>query len=175
MRTVQWQFWFNFIGFQLGWVALVQYGDIAVPWVLIWLVIHLAVFSERKSDIQLFVVFTILGGCLEFTHLLLDMLILPEHVSAVPPIWIVMLWPLFATLLNHSLCWLVMKPRLGSILAAIGAGTSYYFGARLAGGSITLHGLVFIAFEWAVLFYSCAVWIIPLSKSVETAEPKITK
>ncbi|WNK20498.1 DUF2878 domain-containing protein [Halomonas piscis] len=48
------------------------------------------------------------------------------------PLWLWMLWPLFATLVRHSLSWLWPYPWLATCCGAAGAALSYYGGSVLA-------------------------------------------
>lgn len=108
-------------------------------------------------------VFAALGLLAESFHLYSGVLVLPSHSGPLPPLWLIAFWPLFATLLNHSLRWLLLKPRLGAVLAAIGGWASYYAGAKFAGGELASNISFIIAIEWALLFYFSATWIVPKS------------
>ncbi|MBW8191922.1 DUF2878 domain-containing protein [Neiella marina] len=158
-----WWLLLNVASFQLCWFSLLLIGDQAVPWVIAWLIGHWSLSSSARSDRYLMGVFAALGLVAESFHLHSGVLILPNHAGPVPPLWLIAFWPLFATLLNHSLRWLVAKPLLGSALAGAGGWASYYAGAQIAGGELTSSTSFIIAIEWAILFYLSATWLVPKS------------
>ena len=77
------------------------------------------------------------------------------------PLWLWMLWPLFATLVYHSLAWLWRYPLLAALCGAISGPLSYYGGALLAEVTLAPWLLPAQALIWAVLcvgisrFYKC--------------------
>lgn len=146
----------NLLAFQAGWFATVLGAAHGLPWlgpiaVLAAVVLHLMLTTQRLSELKLLAVALILG--LIFEQALLDagLVSYPGDPDGVP-LWMLALWPLFATTLNVSLAW--FKPRLG--LAAL-AGTlagplAYASGETL--GAIRLHGpaLWLLAAGWALVF-----------------------
>lgn len=67
------------------------------------------------------------------------------------PLWLWMLWPLFATLVFHSLAWLWRYPLLAALCGAVSGPLSYYGGALLAGVSLAPWLLPVQALIWAAL------------------------
>lgn len=106
-------------------------------------------------------IFALFGLLFETLHQLTGILHLPLHDGILPPLWLLLLWPLFATLLLHSMRWLLSRPNLGMVLTALGAWASYVAGARLIGAELSPSYSMVIAVEWAVLFRVTQGLIIP--------------
>ncbi|GGA68547.1 membrane protein [Neiella marina] len=162
-KSPLWWMLLNIFAFQLCWFSLVTLGNAAVPWVIAWLIGHWSLSPTADSDRYLMGVFAAIGIIAEGFHLYSGVLVLPNHGGPVPPLWLIAFWPLFATLLNHSIRWLIPRPWLGAGLAAIGGWLSYFAGAKLAGGYLDQTTSFVIAIEWAILFYLSAIWLVPKS------------
>jgi len=70
------------------------------------------------------------------------------------PLWLAVLWLLFASTLRHSLRWTAKAWWLSSLLGAIGGPMSYLGGARLAGVGLPLGllpSLILLSVIWAAL------------------------
>jgi len=67
------------------------------------------------------------------------------------PLWLWMLWPLFATLVRHSLDWLWRYPWLATLCGGTGGALSYYGGSVLAGVELAVWLLPAEALVWALL------------------------
>ncbi len=70
------------------------------------------------------------------------------------PLWLICLWVLFATTLNHSLDWLKDRLWLAALLGAISGPMSYLAGSKLADVSLSsppLFSLLCISVCWAIL------------------------
>ena len=75
--------------------------------------------------------------------------------SHTAPFWILFLWAGFALTLNHSMSWLINKPRLGTLFIVIGAPLSYYSAEKLNAIQINepLVTLVFISIMWLIIYH----------------------
>ena len=62
-------------------------------------------------------------------------IVLPNDV-VIPPVWLICLWIVFSTLLNHSLRWLHSQLFFAVLLGALAAPFSYYAGIRLTDVSL---------------------------------------
>lgn len=79
----------------------------------------------------------------------------PVFGTILPPLWLIALWPVFATTLNVSLKPLIGKPILSGILGAVMGPLSYWAGFKLGAVSFPLGAPVTLAILsplWAVLF-----------------------
>lgn len=146
----------NLLAFQTGWFATVLGAAKGLPWlgpvvVLAVLGLHLKLTAQRSAELRLLLAALVFG--VVFEHALL-------HTGLVGyggdtdwvPVWMLALWPLFATTLNSALAW--FKPRLGlAALAGAFAGPLAYAGGA-ALGAIALKGpaLWVLAAGWAVAF-----------------------
>tara|TARA_B100000929_G_scaffold268783_1_gene237825 strand:+ start:124 stop:645 length:522 start_codon:yes stop_codon:yes gene_type:complete len=72
-------------------------------------------------------------------------------VAGLLPVWLWMLWPLFATLVFHSLVWLWRYPLIAAACGAISGPLSYLGGAALANVSLAAWLLPVQAVIWAAL------------------------
>lgn len=80
------------------------------------------------------------------------------------PLWLWMLWPLFATLVFHSLTWLWRHPWLAVAGGAISGPLSYYSGALLAGVSTAPWLLPVQAVIWGAICLALAYGQTPLQR-----------
>lgn len=146
----------NLLAFQAGWFATVLGAAKGLTWlgpvaVLCVAGLHLYMAERRGHEFRLLLAAFALGLALE--HVLLHAGLIgyagdPDWV----PLWMLALWPLFATTLNVSLAW--FRPRLGlaALAGALAGPLAYAGGEGLE--AITLHGpaLWVLAAGWALAF-----------------------
>ncbi len=148
----------NFLLFQAGWFVLIlgaaetkTSGAIVISAIII--AIHLLMTPNKIPEIRLFIYAIIIGfifdGLLQYYSLILynD----PGWSYPLTPLWIIMLWLMFAMTLNHSLSWLKGRMLLSIIIGSIGGPMAYIAGEKL--GAITIinnQTLFFLAFGWAL-------------------------
>jgi hypothetical protein len=141
--------------FQAAWLGCVLGGSlIALPVTVAVVVMHLWL-SERRRALGRFLFITTLVG------LVCDLLLVNTGVLQLPggarlqPLWLLCLWPLFATTVPHALRWFHGR-KLGNMAAgALLAPLSYFGGSRLAGIDLlqpTWLALLLIAIVWAGVF-----------------------
>ncbi len=139
--------------FDLGWFVCTFFGDrVAVSYTIAALMVHFLWMVERSSwrfESVVILSYLVLGVVIESLYLYFGVII-----SDRLPIWILMLWVLFATLLNHSLSWFKGRAMLAAVLTAIAAPWSYYAGAAI-NDAVELGQLSFslsvIAISWAIV------------------------
>jgi len=149
----------NILLFQVGWFACVLSGATGRPWIgaLIALLIvgfHLLRATIREAEMKLILLAVFIGAVwdsalvsLEWLHYSSGML-LPNMA----PYWIVLMWALFATILNVSLRWLRGRWMIAALAGAIGGPLAYYGGHRLGAlefGNETA-ALISLAIGWSV-------------------------
>lgn len=150
----------NVVLFQLGWFACVLGAAHALPWlgplvalpIIAW---HLARAARARPELVL-AVSALLAGALFDTLLVRTGWIrfsAGALVAGTAPLWMMVLWAIFATSLNVSLRSLRTRPGLAVILGALGGPLAYYSGARLGALTFTAvrPALAMIALGWAVL------------------------
>jgi hypothetical protein len=148
---------FNFGAFYGAWFACVGGVGNGMPWlgplaVTAIVLVHIKILSTSRHELRFVVAAAILGcfadafliqlGALAFTG--------TSATRALPPAWMVSLWLVFATTVNHSLAWLAGRYRLAALFGAIGGPLSYYAGIRLHAAVFPdpVFSLVAIAVVW---------------------------
>jgi hypothetical protein len=141
--------------FQIGWFACVLGGS--SYWLLIpvgILVLHLLWISSWASEGWLLVCVMALGTLLDSVLIMLGVFGFDSSGPLIP-LWLMVLWPLLGTTLNHCLAWTARPWWRASLLGAIGGPMSYYAGSKLAGVHLPLGlwpSMLLLAVIWAVVF-----------------------
>ncbi|WP_299235816.1 DUF2878 domain-containing protein [uncultured Halomonas sp.] len=143
----------NLLTFEAGWLACVLGGSLVGGAVAAALLAAHLRWQARPGEWRWLLGFILLGlavdggltrvGGFDFGDSRLALGLLPA--------WLWLLWPLFATLLHHSLAWLWSRPRLAVLGGAVGGPLSYYAGAKLAEVSLAPWLLPAQAVIWAGL------------------------
>lgn len=150
----------NFVAFQLGWLGTVLGGAHQRPWLGVGLVAviaaaHLRLAARPAVEARLLLAAAAIGTLWDGLLVSTGLLVYPSGliVPWLPPVWIIALWVLFATLLNLSLRWLRGRWALAAICGALGGPLAFYGGARLGGVAFAdpLVALALIGAGWAVL------------------------
>lgn len=150
----------NFVIAQAGWLACVLGGARAWPYVgaalgLALAGVNLACAPRPASEIKLAATSLVLGVAFDTLLMQLGLLVFSTGMPlpGVSPVWMWVLWPLFATTLNGALAWLKDNRVLSALLGAIGGPMAYYAGAEL--GAVVLAGpeqaLVALSLGWALM------------------------
>jgi Protein of unknown function (DUF2878) len=133
----------NFLLFQAGWFACVVaaaqghmwLGPLAVVAVVGVHLLFVASAPGRGRELKYILVVGLMGSLADTGLSVLGATSYPTSEAPWPwtlvPPWIAALWVLFATLPNHSLAWLIGRPRLAFVFGAIGGPLSYLGGTRL--------------------------------------------
>lgn len=146
----------NFIVFQVGWLVCVLYpGVTAVATVLAFLVVHFALVSQHRfSELQFIGLGTVLGAALDLLWFRTGVLASSEGEILLTPPWLVALWAIFMTTLNHSLGWIGRKVWLPFVLAPMAGPFAYWSASQLGAVSLPtlLPSLVALAIGWLIVF-----------------------
>lgn len=151
---------FNILLFQIGWVTCVLSGAGQRPWIgaliaLGVMAIHLSRAPAAEAEFKLVMIALVIGAVWDSMLVWLNWLhyssgILIPHTA---PYWIVLMWGLFATLLNVSLRWLRGRWLIAALAGSIGGPLAYYGGYRL--GALEFGNqnaaLTALAVGWAVI------------------------
>lgn len=140
----------NALLFQAGWlVCVMERGRMALAiTALILLVHHVRVMRNRRE--WLFIAAFSAWGLLQ-DGLLIQAGILRIDGYSLPPPWLLGLWLLFASTLNHSLSWLQNRPWQAAVAGGLGAPLSYLAGARLDALTLDPFHLPLLALLWAAI------------------------
>lgn len=144
----------NAVAFNLCWFGLVLQGNLAVPFALAWIVVHVALQKDARQELRFIAVAGLIGVLTDTLLMKSGVLVFGDSVSWLP-LWMIALWISFTTTLNHSLAILLRSRALRLLAAVAGAPSSYLLGSRL--GNVEL-GLSHLA-TYAVL---AVTWIILL-------------
>lgn len=118
----------NALLFQAGWWACVLGGNrVAILFVAAALLLHWCCVSRERAE-WLCIAIAAAAGCLLDAALQgFGVVRFAAGAGHAIPLWLVALWLLFATTLDHSLRWLQSRWLLAALLGA-GAGASSYWG-----------------------------------------------
>lgn len=155
----------NGLLFNASWLAIVitHSAEIACGIVLAHLALHFAWLGRGWPELQLVVGVALLGAALD--SLLYGTGVFLQAGNRVPPpVWMVCLWPVFATTLMHAFAGLQRRPVVAALLGGVGGALSYVAGVNLTTVEFAapLPGLVLVTVLWAVLFPSLlgvAAWL----------------
>jgi hypothetical protein len=167
-----WYRWTNLALNQGAWVAAVVGGAHGLWWpgvgaVALVVGLDLAVAPDRRRNAARLAGALVLG-------LLIDGLLGLGGACAwtgggaggrLPPLWLMVLWPNFATLLTASLAWLPARPLLAGLLGLIGAPLAYASAARL-------HALTFPSGEAIGLSAIALAWLVATPLLALDARPQ---
>jgi hypothetical protein len=156
----------NFVGFQVGWFACVLGAANHMPVMgsLIAAVIvtyHLYRYSFALNECYLILAAVVVGFIWETIVISHDLLIYPlSEAAIVAPVWLVMMWALFATTINVSMAWLKRRWILAVIMGAI-FGPMAFIGGEKLGAVVFVDSkmaLLVLSLGWAILM-PLILWI----------------
>lgn len=141
--------------FQLGWLACVL-GASQPAWLavaMLCLAIHLlAVAENRRAECAVILRVAVAGWIVDSA--LMHAGLFDFGTTTVLPVWLMLLWLMFASTLRHSLAWSARPLWRSCVLGACCGPLSYLAGARLAGIELPLGeslSLELLALIWGVL------------------------
>lgn len=152
---------YNFAAFQVGWFACVLGAARGNTWigpvcVALLLAVHLWIARDRRDEWKLLACSVPLG--------LVVNAVLQSSGAVVAPgpwtgsLWLLALWPMFATLLNESMSWMRGRYALGVAFGAVGAPLSYFAGERA--GALVLHEDARVWIPLVVATWSAAMAVL---------------
>lgn len=141
--------WLNAVLFQIGWFTCVlERSWLAVGVTVGILCVH--VLYVRAPRREWLAVGLIAGAGITQDIVLIQLGVLRFDTHPWPPLWMLCMWLLFATTLNHSLRWLAERGWLASLLGAVAGPLSYLAGERLGAVSVNHDRLPILALAWAI-------------------------
>jgi len=153
MRSRPYSKLLNFAWYQLLWFLAVLGKDAALPLLALLVLMHLILVEKRTAELALMLGAALLGSCLDLALTFADFYRF-DDAQAVPPAWLPLVWMGFAGTMRYSLAFMVARPRLLTVAAAIFAPLTYFAAARLGAVDFplgnTATGLV-IGLGWAVI------------------------
>jgi len=148
----------NALALKIAWVLCVLGGDrIAVIALLVVLLLHFWFISNNVFEIGLIGAVVMVGVVMDSVLIRSGILISADN-SLWPPLWLICLWGVFATTLDHCMKWFRTHVAAATIVGGVAGTLSYGVGTRLT--DFTLKnplwlalGTIFVA--WCVAFPLC--------------------
>lgn len=150
----------NFILFQIGWFACVLGGANDRPWlgagialaIVAW---HVGRARRPRDEAILVAIAAGIGAAADTALVAVGWVEYASGtvVAGTAPVWLVVMWMLFATTLNVSLRWLRRYPLAAIVLGALGGPLAYWAGARLGAMefAVPVAATAALAFLWGLL------------------------
>ncbi len=150
----------NLTFFKIGWVACVLFAaagspELAALSVAAVAAIHLVGVPAPAKEALLLGAAALIGLAWESLLVSIGLLVYPgyENASFFAPYWIVAMWVLFATTINHGLRWTKRNPWIAALAGGLGGPMAFFGGMNL--GAVTFSNtpvaLLVIGAGWAVL------------------------
>ena len=156
----------NVVLYQFIWFLCVLGGNKGAFAALPLLLLHLALSSSRRADLQMMCFMLFLGVLVDGTL---------QHVGFFTftnpgfpiPVWLMVIWLGLAITPHHSLAWMKNRPLLSAVFGALGGPAAYWAGAQLGAASFSwplLQALPLLAVVWAFT-WSLVMYFSVLTKS----------
>lgn len=143
----------NAVLFQVGWFVCVLGGNsVSVLAVIVMLLCHWLFVSKNSGEWKSILFVAVLGVLIDSLLFSLSVLVFPQH-DLLPPIWLMSLWIIFATTLNHAFKWLQSHLMLAVWVGGIFGPLSYLAGVKLTDvdfGISSVYALLILSVIWAI-------------------------
>jgi len=133
MRLVD-TFWFNAIWFQATWFCCVIGREAWAPIALLSLALHFALVEDRAGELRRLLPVALIGIAVDVALTLSGVFVF--EAAFVVPMWLVILWWVFAAALYRSFAKIGQSLWLAAVLGGIAVPLNYRVGAGL--GAVTL-------------------------------------
>ena len=150
----------NFLLYQVSWFACLLGAASSRPWwgitIAICLIgIHLNLTTDRSNQMKMMVIAIAIGLVVDSTLLILGVYSFPSGtiVAWLPPLWMTVLWPQFATTFRYCLKWLSKRYVICAGFGFLGAPLAFLGGEQLGAVSILpprFTHLLTLGFLWSV-------------------------
>lgn len=157
---------YNVAAYQLAWFAVLIGAARGFAWAgaavaLLVCAVHLAM-RRQALEVGLMVLCLSLGIIVDSTLAISGQVHFAAWPLEVAPYWMTALWLAFATTLNHSLRWLMVRPALAVLVGSIGGPLAYLAGARLGALDIATPGtaLPLIALLWSASLLALSLAVL---------------
>ncbi len=174
------QVFFNVLCYSLGWFWAVCMGSaghtLLASTGLFLLIIAQITYAKHVaresfySDFILSLSVFLMAPFLEILFPALDLFRYTHHNGLLPPLWILLLYPLFFLQMNHSLKWLIGRPALAAVLGFIFAPLSYFGGSALGGLEFSSSPLVIflgVGLGWSIFLAVFSLFTKHLNQAVK--------
>ena len=162
----------NILLFQIAWFGCVLGAGKSNFWVgplavVAVIAVHLAMRTNLRAELMIIGAATVIGFMVDTVLTAFGVYEPARYYVPAPwsPLWLIGMWPNFATLLNVSLRWLHGRYYLATLLGAIGGALAYYSGMPLGALSFNapvLKNVIFVGFAWGVVTPTL-FWIVNIA------------
>ena len=139
--------------FQALWFLVVIGGDAFAVFAFGWALYHWVSYSDTRERLLL-PIYAAIGLIFDGALTAVGVLTFSSNTTLLP-IWLIALWSIFPTTLNHGLKWCWSGPFWVLIASALGAALTYVGGARLGDLSFPYGDLtttIILMISWAAYF-----------------------
>ncbi|MDY6829026.1 MAG: DUF2878 domain-containing protein [Pseudomonadota bacterium] len=143
----------NAVLFQVGWLLCVTQPTWAPATAAVALAVHFTLIDRGLRDLPVVLASLACGASLD-ALLMRTGLIDFGHGHAFPPFWMLGIWALFATSLNHSLRWLQALGRWRAPIGAVAGPFAYWSGVALGEATWSTApwiALVVLSLTWSLI------------------------
>lgn len=134
----------NLTVFQTLWFGLVLVGDVVFPLALLWAVWHVFKIATPRER-RMYPILIIAGLMMDELLTVLGVFQFEGFILPVLPVWMLGLWLVFPSILNHGIRWVWSGSPYWIALGALGASSTYVVGANFAPLNLPLgDGLTFV-------------------------------
>ena len=151
----------NILLFQIAWFGCVLGAGKGNFWlgsvaVVVIVTVHLKVNNNVRGELLIIGAATFVGFIMDTVMSSFGVYTPARQFVSSPwsPLWLISMWPNFATLLNVSLRWMHGRYFLSTVLGAIGGALAYYSGMQLGALSFNtpvLKNVIIVGFAWGVV------------------------
>ena len=146
-----WPLVVNLTVFQTLWFGLVLVGDAVFPLAVLWALWHVLKIATPRER-QMYPILVIAGLIMDEILTVAGVYQFDAFVLPVLPLWMLGLWLVFPTILNHGIRWVWRGSPLFLVLGSVGAASTYVVGANIAPLNLPLGaGITFVVVT--------AIWI----------------
>jgi hypothetical protein len=162
-----WYPWVHLATYQATWFAAVLGGAAGLLWpgalaAGLALALHLALVADPDRCALRLLLATLIGIATDVALAATGMVHCNLGHGAVPPLWMIVLWPSCAALFDDLGAWVVRRRVLAAVLGALGGPLAYLGGAGLGALAFpagTTAGLLAVAAAWTLAMVALVqVW-----------------
>lgn len=157
----RWSHWYPLVhltAYQVTWFAAIMGGAAMVVWPGLlagglMLALHLALSEQRLATLSRLMWASAIGVAADTALAASGMVLFTGCVCVTPPLWMVVLWPCFASLFDDLLRWVPSRPGIAIALGGIGGPLAYLGGDALGALDFpdgTAVGLLAVGVVWAI-------------------------
>ncbi|RLV59768.1 DUF2878 domain-containing protein [Parashewanella curva] len=165
---------YNLVIFSILWLACVLFGNMAVPFVVLFSVLYFLKYKSI-SDLNLILFIVALGGLADTILMHFDIIEYRyhnefQHNSSVAPLWMWAIWLSFAISVKPFLQWLAQSVWVQLLFAVTAPASAYFIAQQLGAMKFTLPNS-----EIFMLLGMISAVLIPLFTAIQkwTDEDKV--